>query len=120
MVKSTWPGVSIRLMRWRRSANGPACGAQWQVVAALVIVMPRLLLLHVVHGRGAVVHLADLVVDARVEKDALGSRRLTGIDVRHDADVARPFQAVFAGHASLRDFDKTKPLSDAAVSLGPP
>ena len=47
-----------------------------------------LLLLHPVHRRGAVVHLADLVVDARVEQDALGRRRLAGIDVRHDADVA--------------------------------
>ena len=31
-VKSTWPGVSIRLMRW---------SAQKQVVAAAVIVIPR-------------------------------------------------------------------------------
>ena len=47
-----------------------------------------LLLLHPVGGRGAVVGLAQLVVDARVEQDALGRRRLAGIDVRHDADVA--------------------------------
>lgn len=32
--------------------------------------------------------LAELVVDARVEQDALGRRGLAGIDVRHDADVA--------------------------------
>ena len=47
-----------------------------------------LLLLHPVGGRGAVVRLADLVVGSRVEQDALGRRRLAGIDVRHDADVA--------------------------------
>ena len=47
-----------------------------------------LLLLHPVHGRGAVVRLADLVVDARVEQDALCHGGLTGIDVGHDADVA--------------------------------
>ena len=41
-----------------------------------------LLLLHPVHGGGAVVHLADLVVDAGVVQDALGRRRLAGVDVR--------------------------------------
>src|ERR1019366_239132 len=60
---------------------------------------PALLLLdHVVHGRGALVDLADLVVHARVIKDALGRRRLTGIDVRHDADIARSFERVLACH----------------------
>jgi len=34
------------------------------------------------------VDLTDLVVLAGVEEDALGRRRLTGIDVGHDADVA--------------------------------
>jgi len=47
-----------------------------------------LLLLHPVGRRGTVVRLTELVVDARVEQDALGRRRLAGIDVRHDADVA--------------------------------
>ena len=47
-----------------------------------------LLLLHPVGGGGAVVRLAQLVVDAGVEKDALSRRRLAGVDVRHDADVA--------------------------------
>ena len=46
-----------------------------------------LLLLHVIHHGGAVVHLADLVRYARVEKDALGRSRLPGVDVRRDADV---------------------------------
>ena len=47
-----------------------------------------LLLHHPVHGRGALVDLADLVADAGVEEDALGRRGLAGIDVGHDADVA--------------------------------
>jgi len=33
------------------------------------------------------VHLANLVGDARVLKDSFGGGGLTGIDVRHDADI---------------------------------
>ena len=51
-----------------------------------------LLLLHPVHRGGALVDLADLVRAAGVEKDALGRRRLAGIDVGHDADVAVPLE----------------------------
>ena len=47
-----------------------------------------LLLLHPVHGGGAFMHFTDFVRDTRVEQDALGRRRLAGINVRHDADVA--------------------------------
>src|SRR5206468_10265837 len=47
-----------------------------------------LLLLHPVHGRGAVMDFADLMRLAGVVEDALGRRGLAGIDVRHDADVA--------------------------------
>ncbi|BDI16597.1 hypothetical protein ANSO36C_23990 [Nostoc cf. commune SO-36] len=47
-----------------------------------------LFLLHPVHRGGAFVHFADLVGLAGVIEDALGRRRLAGIDVRHDADVA--------------------------------
>src|SRR5262245_1496782 len=47
-----------------------------------------LLLLHPVHRGGALVDFTDLVVDTGVEQDALGRRRLTGVDVRHDADVS--------------------------------
>ena len=50
-----------------------------------------LLLLHPVHRRGAVVHLADLVALAGVVQDTLSRGRLTGIDVRHDADIAIVF-----------------------------
>jgi hypothetical protein len=49
---------------------------------------PALLLLdHPVHRGRALVDLADLVRLPRIEEDALGRGRLTGIDVRHDADV---------------------------------
>src|SRR6185503_17977578 len=47
-----------------------------------------LLLLHPVHDGGALVDLTDLVRDTGVEQDPFGGRGLTGIDVRHDADVA--------------------------------
>ena len=47
-----------------------------------------LLLLHPVHRGSALVDLTDLVGDAGVEQDPLGRRRLAGVDVRHDADVA--------------------------------
>ena len=47
-----------------------------------------LFLFHPVGRRGAIVRLADLVVDARVEQDSFGHGRLAGIDVSHDANVA--------------------------------
>jgi hypothetical protein len=34
------------------------------------------------------VYFTDFVGDSRVKKDTFGGRRLTGIDVSHDADVA--------------------------------
>ena len=49
---------------------------------------PLLLLHHPVHGRSSVVNFTDLVVHSGVVQDALGSRRLTGINVSHDADIA--------------------------------
>ena len=47
-----------------------------------------LFLLHPVHDSSTVVHFANLVRNAGVEKNALGRRRLTGINVSHDADIA--------------------------------
>ncbi len=46
------------------------------------------LLLHPVHRRGAFVHFADLVGHTRIKQDALGAGGLSGIDMRHDPDVA--------------------------------
>ncbi len=68
-----------------------------------------LLLLHVVHDGGAVVHFADLVRNAGVEKDALGRRRLAGVDVRGDTDVPVALDRgmcvarwIFLGRSSVR------------------
>ena len=60
-----------------------------------------LLLFHPVHRGRALVHLADLVRDARVEEHALGGRGLTGINVRHDADVAE-LTEVLLSHNSFQ------------------
>ena len=57
-----------------------------------------LLLLHPVHGRSAVVHFADLMRLAGIIEDALGGRRLPGIDVGHDAEVAIVLDSVAARH----------------------
>ena len=51
-----------------------------------------LLLLHPIHDCGAVMHFAKFVRDTRIVEDALGSRGLAGIDVRHDANVAVVFE----------------------------
>jgi hypothetical protein len=71
-----------------------------------------LLLLHPVHGRGALMDLADLVGLAGVVKDALGRRGLAGVDVRHDADIAITLERMAAGHD--RQF-----LSDVGKGRGP-
>src|SRR5438874_1032746 len=59
-----------------------------------------LLLLHPVHRRGAFMHLADFVRLARVIEDTLGRRRLTGINVGHDADIPIMFERCRARHVS--------------------
>src|SRR3546814_3236873 len=51
-----------------------------------------LLLLHPVGRRGAVMHLAELVVDARVEQDALGDRKSTRLKLQ---SLMRTSYAVF-------------------------
>ena len=47
-----------------------------------------LLLSHPVHGGSAVVSLTNLVVNTGVEQNALSGGGLTGVDVRHNTDVA--------------------------------
>ena len=59
-----------------------------------------LLLLHEIHGGGAVMHFADLMALARVIENALGRRRLAGIDMRGNADVAIHIERGRAGHRS--------------------
>ncbi len=63
-----------------------------------------LLLLHPVHGGSAVVDLAKLVIDAGVEQDALGGRRLAGVDVRRDADVSIALDGGLASHGSMLQY----------------
>ena len=48
-------------------------------------------------------YLTDFVGETGVEKDALRSSCLTGVDVGHDADVARIFKmfVVFISHNRL-------------------
>jgi hypothetical protein len=41
------------------------------------------------------------VRDARVEEDAFGRSRLTGVDMRHDSDVPATTQGYGASHGSL-------------------
>jgi hypothetical protein len=41
---------------------------------------------------------ADLVGLAGIIEDALGRRRLAGVDVRHDADVTIALERMAAGH----------------------
>jgi hypothetical protein len=47
-----------------------------------------LLLGHPVHGGRTVVNFTDFVRNTCVEQDALSGRRLTGVNMRHDANVA--------------------------------
>ena len=93
MVKSTWPGVSMMLSC---ACSVPERGGRGRRDGDAAL----LLLLHPVHGRGAVVHLADLVALAGVIEDPLGRRGLAGIDVRHDAEVAVVLDRMAAGHGS--------------------
>ena len=60
-----------------------------------------LLLDHEVHRGGAVVHLAELVVLARVEEDALRGGGLAAVDVGHDADVAVLVERDLAWHCRI-------------------
>ena len=92
-VKSTWPGVSMMLIRWSSHS---------QVVAADVIVMPRSCSCSIqsIVG-GALVDLAHLVGAAGVIEDALGRRGLAGVDVGHDPDVAGLLERELARHEEV-------------------
>ena len=71
---------------------GAGCGRGGNGDAAL------LLLLHPVHRRGALMHLADLVDLLCVEEDALGDRGLTGVNVRNDPNVSGSLERRCSGH----------------------
>ena len=59
-----------------------------------------LLLVHPVHRGGAVMHLAHAVRAPGIEQDPLRGRRLAGVDMRHDADIAIPPERRGARHRS--------------------
>ena len=65
-----------------------------------------LLLLHPVHGGGALMDFADLVAAAGVKEDPLGRRRLAGIDVGHDAEVAVVLDFVRARHPGSSPYQR--------------
>jgi hypothetical protein len=99
MVKSTWPGrvddvdavLGAFALGSLPEAGGGGAGDRDPAL---------LLLLHPVHGGGALMDLADLVGLAGIIKDALGRRRLAGVDMRHDADIAVTLERMAAGHGS--------------------
>src|SRR5258706_749707 len=60
-----------------------------------------LLLLHEIHGGGAVMDFADFVALAGIIKNALSRGRLAGIDMRGNADIAIHAERSSAGHFGL-------------------
>ena len=83
----------MMLMRCLMPFHGPQEAFQAQEMAAAVIVMPR--------SRSCSIQSVTVVPSwtspilwtaPGVEEDALGRRRLARVDVRGDADVARPLQ----------------------------
>ena len=60
--------------------------------------------------------LTDLVVNAGVEKDALGGRGLTGIDVSHDADITGILQRDFSSHMPFSPLPAV--VGEGLVGLG--
>ncbi len=58
------------------------------------------LLLHPVGHRIAVIHIAHLVDEPGVKENALGRGGLAGVNVRGDADVARPLHRDTGGSAN--------------------
>src|SRR5271156_825489 len=74
------------------------------------------LLLHPVHYRGAFVHFANLVGHTRIEQDALSGRRLSGVNVSHDPDVAGLIDLDLAWHSKSL-FALPAIMSEGFVSL---
>ena len=98
MVKSTWPGGvdQIDLLVAPERGHRGALNRD----AAL------LLLLEIVRRRGGlqilrVVNVDDRVLTPRVVKNPLGRRRLTGVDVGDDPDVADVRKSCSAGHGGF-------------------
>src|SRR5690606_20186047 len=73
------------------------------------------LLDHPVHGRGALVHLTQLVHTPRVEQDALGRGRLPRVDVGHNPDVAGLLQRKFPCHSNEPPYRRERGAALPAV-----
>ena len=76
-----------------------------------------LLLNHPVHGSAAVVNLADLVVDAGVVQNTLGSGRLASIDVGHNADISRHLKRNFSGSSHEINLLQNRSITEMSESL---
>ena len=76
-----------------------------------------LLLFHVVHRCGTIMHLTDVVLFSSVEKNALGTGCFTCIDVRDDTKVAVSFEGIFACHLA-KPFLLPTVMAEGFVRLG--
>ncbi len=104
IVKSTWPGVSMMLIRGGGRDGDPAL----------------LLLDHPVHGGGALVHLADLVRSAGVIEHPFRGGGLAGIDVGHDADVPGFLERVLRFHDAAFPSARRYSREEGGRGSGPP
>ena len=85
---------------------------QEQVVAAEVMVMPRSCSCAIQSMMAAPSWTSPILcVLPGVEQDALGGRGLAGVDVGHDADVARVLRRVLS-HVTYLVPSMRKPLTD--------
>ena len=100
-MKSTWPGVSIRLISTSFQGKVTAGGVDRDA--------PFLLLGIVIGDGGALIDLAHAVAEAAVEQHPLGDGGLAGIDVGDDADVAEVWRSVdMAGFTNLLQIENCK------------
>ena len=77
-----------------------------------------LLLLHPVHRGGTFVHFAHFVQAARVIEDAFCGRRLTGIDVGHDADIADVFKLLICWSCHNRFLPLPLVMGESFIGFG--
>ena len=83
-VKSTWPGVSMRVMRVSPHSTDDGGAVDGDALGLFERVE--------VGGGVAVIDVADLVLGAAEVEDALGGRGLARVHVGDDADVAKFFE----------------------------
>ena len=76
-----------------------------------------LLLNHPVHGGTAIVDLTDLMVDTGVVQDTLGSGRLAGIDMSHNADISRHLKRNFSGCSHEINLLQNRSITEMCESL---